>query len=303
MEPGGKVFLKSEWGQIGDDWPCVSFTKKSVGARLTADFKPGRDVLVYVGTTNAEMTEDPAHRGRLISAVVIEPNQVISTGNIVPPEVWRRKLARWGNRWPFSMAVLRAANLLGPPYPDAHDVIPSAYRSFALLRNRGGVVLAEGAEREQVMDLDIAEVTLRLRGDVTRYVEDRKDALTTALDDSVKGEIGRMAQRIIERVQCGGERNVRINPQRFAPNISDLVPMLTRKWQAQEGRCALCDGLLVTRSTNRMLQPSADRKDSGDGAYSEDNVQITHLACNLGKNEYGLPDFLEWLNVVRGMED
>ena len=302
MSPDGKVFLKSEWGQISDEWPCVSFTRPSVGKRLANEFRPGRDVLIYVGTGNAEMTEDPAHRGRLISAVVIQPSQVLDTKKIVPTAVWEQSVARWGNRWPFAMAVVRAANLVGPPFPDAHDVVPRAYRSFADLPNRGNVVMAEGDEREQVMALDVHEIRLHLSGDVGRYLADREAIHTTALDDAVKKEIGRMSQRIIERVERGGERNVKINPQRFAPNISDLVPMLTRKWQAQEGRCALCDGLLVAKSPNRMLQPSADRIDSDDGAYSEENVQITHLACNFAKNEFDLPSFLEWLDVVRGTD-
>ena len=73
MKPNGRVFLKSEWGQISSDWPCVSFTKRSVGERLRRDFLAGRDVLIYVGTTDPEMTELPEHRSRLISAVAIEP--------------------------------------------------------------------------------------------------------------------------------------------------------------------------------------------------------------------------------------
>ncbi len=49
-----------------------------------------------------------------------------------------------------------------------------------------------------------------------------------------------------------------------------------------------------------MLQASADRIDSGNPFYSEENAQITHLACNLAKNQYGTDQFLEWLDVVRG---
>lgn len=52
MEPGGRVFMKSEFAPIGDQCPCFSFTKKPVGKRLQADFRPGRDVAVYVGTTS-----------------------------------------------------------------------------------------------------------------------------------------------------------------------------------------------------------------------------------------------------------
>jgi len=69
MEPGDRVFMKSEFGPIGDNWPCFSYTRKNVGQRLRADFQPGRDIVIYVGTTNPKMTKDPDHRSRIISAV------------------------------------------------------------------------------------------------------------------------------------------------------------------------------------------------------------------------------------------
>ena len=49
-----------------------------------------------------------------------------------------------------------------------------------------------------------------------------------------------------------------------------------------------------------MLQASANRIDRENGAYDDENVQITHLACNLAKNKYGAGQFLEWLDTVRG---
>jgi hypothetical protein len=148
MKLNGRVFLKSEWGQISSDWPCVSFTKRSVGERLRRDFLAGRDILIYVGTTDPKMTELPEHRSRLISAVAIEPNHILATRKTIPPDVWARSLAKWGDRWPHAMAVLDAANLIGPPYPNAREVVPKAYRSFAEYSNRGGIVGAVGDERK-----------------------------------------------------------------------------------------------------------------------------------------------------------
>lgn len=51
-----------------------------------------------------------------------------------------------------------------------------------------------------------------------------------------------------------------------------------------------------------MLQPSADRIDSANGACDDENVWITHLACNLAKNKYGTNDFEQWLAVIRGVD-
>jgi len=301
MKPDGRVFLKSEWGQISDEWPCVSFTKRSVGDRLRREFVAGRDALVYVGTTSTEMTRLPEHRSRLISAVTIEPNQILETRKIVPPDIWANSNAHWGDRWPHSMAVLAAANMVGPPYPAAHDTIPIAYRSFAEIANRGAVVEATGAEREAVMALEIEPISLNLREDVATYLELRS-SVSAEVEPSVKQEAYRMAMLIIDRVKRGGETGVKVNPLRSAPNLSDLNALLVRKWGEQGGRCALCGGALVAGGGNKMLQPSADRADSANGSYDDANVAITHLACNLAKNKYGLDEFEDWLSILRGVD-
>lgn len=170
----------------------------------------------------------PEHRSRLISAVTIEPDQVLETRKIVPLDVWTKSNAQWGDRWPYSMAVLSAANIVGPPFLAAHDVIPAAYRSFSK-------------------------------------------------------SVNRMTQLIVDRVERGGDIGVKINPIRYAPNLSDLYVLLMRKWTDQRGRCSLCGGHLATGNGSSMMQPSADRIDSANGAYDDENVWITHLACNLAK--------------------
>ena len=301
MKPDGRVFLKSEWGQISDEWPCVSFTKRSVGDRLRREFVAGRDILIYVGTTSTEMTRLPEHRSRLISAVAIEPNQILETRKIVPPDVWANSNAQWGDRWPHSMAVVAAANMVGPPYPPAHGVIPTAYRSFSEIANRGDVVEAVGVERDAVMALEIEPIALTLREDVQAYLELRS-SVSKEIDSSVKQDAYRMAMLIIERVKSGGEIGVKLNPLRSAPNLSDLNALLIRKWGEQAGQCALCGGVLTVGAGNKMLQPSADRTDSANGAYDDANTAITHLACNLAKNKYGMDDFEDWLSVLRGVD-
>jgi hypothetical protein len=199
------------------------------------------------------------------------------------------------------MAVLAAANTVGPPYPAAHDTIPVAYRSFAEIANRGAVVEATGTEREAVMALEIEPVTLNLREDVVNYLKLRS-SVSAEVEPSVKQEALRMAMLIIERVKRGGETGVKVNPLRSAPNLSDLNALIVRKWAEQGGRCALCGGALVVGGANKMLQASADRTDSANGAYDDENVAITHLACNLAKNKYGLDEFEDWLAILRGVD-
>jgi hypothetical protein len=36
--------------------------------------------------------------------------------------------------------------------------------------------------------------------------------------------------------------------------------------------------------------------------YDDDNVQITHLACNFAKNKYGVDEFEDWMTVIRGVD-
>ena len=150
MKPVGRVFLKSEFGPIGDQWPCFSFTRKLVGDHLRAEYRPGRDIVIYVGTTDPKTTQNPDHRSRLASwPVPIQPNQVLETRKIVPDDQWQASVAEFGqDRWPFSMAVIDAALTIGPPFPDARVLTPTVYLLFAAIKNRGYIVEALGTERE-----------------------------------------------------------------------------------------------------------------------------------------------------------
>ncbi len=49
---GGRIWAKSEWGPASEDWPAVSFSKRTVGDFLRQEFRPGRDAIVYIGTSN-----------------------------------------------------------------------------------------------------------------------------------------------------------------------------------------------------------------------------------------------------------
>ncbi|WP_210163500.1 hypothetical protein [Rhizobium leguminosarum] len=301
MRPDGHVFLKSEWAPISDYWPAVSFTKRSVGIDLGQRFKPGRDILIYVGTTS-ELTRDPAHRSRILSAVVPEPNRLHETRKIIPAESWAWSMNDNGARWPHSLAIVQAASIAGPPYPYAREIVPKAYASFAAMENRGWFVEAIGDERDAVMALEVIPLHLNLAPDVIAYLGLRA-SLHVDIPKSVKQEVSRMAMLIIDRVNSGGEVSVRTNPIRFAPNISELSALLTRLWQDdQGGDCALCGAPIHATTGNEMMKASADRIDSTNGAYNESNVQITHLACNLAKNQWGLDHFEEWIAALRGVD-
>jgi hypothetical protein len=53
-------------------------------------------------------------------------------------------------------------------------------------------------------------------------------------------------------------------------------------------------------TTKKLLQCSPDRIVSTNPSYGADNLQITHLACNLAKNDGSTGDFEEWLELISG---
>jgi hypothetical protein len=302
MDAGGRVFMKSEFGPIGDDWPCFSYTRKNVGQRLRADFRPGRDIIIYVGTTNPNMTKNFDHRSRIISAVSIEPTQILETRKIVPKDQWVETVKEFGeDAWPYSMAVLDAAVMIGPPYPEARVVTPVTY-AFAAIQNRGNVIEAVGEERDAVMALSVQRIELHLTEPVKQYMR-LMDSLLKTVERTIKQEAARMAALIEARVKSGGELVLHQKPMRIAPNQSDLVALIIRKWTVdQKGKCALCGGPL-TQTAHKMLKVSADRIDSGNIAYDDANTQLTHLACNLAKNQWGFDAFEDWLAIVRDVRE
>jgi len=106
---------------------------------------------------------------------------------------------------------------------------------------------------------------------------------------------------LLIQARLGGPRSVRREvPGRTLPVGTDLVALLHKKWLEQNQRCALCDQLVRLDTEKKLLQCSPDRKDSKNPSYGDDNLQITHLACNLAKNDGTTEDFEEWLELVSG---
>ena len=81
----------------------------------------------------------------------------------------------------------------------------------------------------------------------------------------------------------------------FERNETDLYLLINKLILDQGERCRLCGGPLdLSEAPNRLAQPSADRLDSSIKVYDRTNLQITHLACNLGKNECPNVEALEF---------
>src|SRR5579883_1983430 len=114
------------------------------------------------------------------------------------------------------------------------------------------------------------------------------NAALTRMHDLIKGRIanGRVVSREL--------------PARTLPAGTNLILVLDAKLRDQNNLCALCGQLIPLDTTKKLLQCSPDRIDSKNPSYGEDNLQITHLACNLAKNDGSSEDFEEWLQLVAG---
>lgn len=292
-----RFFMKSEWGPVSAFWPALSFSKRSVGDLLRREYNSARDFIVYAGTSSAQRTKAEEHRRSIISILVTEPSEPVPTEKLVPWDSWQAVLAEHGMVWPFSFGVVRG--WLCVDFPKADELTPEAYRALGFRNNWGSVVEVLGAERESLFALRIRWVDLPNR-EVMREVAGKRNLVRSLQDNRLLNlAVTRMAQLIQERIGFGriSKRTLRM---RTLPPHLNLVELLCAKLQAQGNLCALCHRPLDLAVSNRMLQCSPDRVDSSNPSYGPENLQITHLACNLAKNDGTAEDFEEWIQLICG---
>jgi len=291
-----RFFLKSEWGPVGPRWPALSFKKPRVGEFLRDNYDPSIDFILYAGTSDPKKTKNKEWRKRLLSVLVMEPGEPIRTEELVPKASLKEAIEEFGQEWPWSFAVRQGWNCVDHPW--AHDVTPEAYRSLGFRKNMGGVVEVPKLERKALLSVEINWVELPNRK-VVETVSVRQDALrktsreARALSDALK----RMSALIISRLGPGGTTITNV-PPRSLPEGTDLDALLAAKLRAQKNLCALCGQLMRLDTSKKLLQCSPDRIDSVNPSYGENNLQITHLACNLAKNDGSTEDFKEWLSLA-----
>lgn len=291
-----RFFLKSEWGPLSEEWPALSFSKRSVGEYLVGEYKPGRDFILYAGTGDPERTEVQEFRKRLLSVVITEPGHPIPTERLVPASSWRAAIENHGKSWPYSFIARgwRCVDL-----PPAREIVPIAYRALGVKKNWGGVVEIEVAERDAVLSLRIEWVQLPYRPAADRAIQLRERVDEIRRDPTLNAALTRMQQLIQGRLGIGRTER-RALPDRSLPPGTDLISLLHSKLRSQGGLCALCGQPIPMDVTNPLLQCSPDRIDSKNPSYGEANLQITHLACNWAKNDGTTEEFEEWLQMACG---
>jgi hypothetical protein len=161
------------------------------------------------------------------------------------------------------------------------------------------VVEIQGEERQMLYPLRIEWVELPNRPALQKAVQLREQVDEIRQDPALNASLVRMEQLIRSRLGIGRTTR-RALPDRTLPAGIDLIRTLYSKLRSQGNLCALCGQPIALDTTKKMLQCSPDRVDSSNPSYGEDNLQITHLACNLAKNDCSSEDFDEWLQLVCG---
>jgi hypothetical protein len=282
-QPDSRFFLKSEYGPLSQDWPVVAFTSRSLGLKLQTDFNPEGDFIVYTGTAG-KTTPDPSHRGRLLSLVRIDTGSIHSTSDFIADHSWELAHGEYSGQWENCFRAVEGWNFV--PFP-GRDTLPSSFPLMGQYPNRGGVLEITGADRESLLRLELAPLTLR--ESVPRGSSPREPDLLA--------EARRITNLIFARVSISGETVQHTAPERTAPE--DLVSNIHTLLQANPLVCYLCGGTMQIKPKNRLLQPSPDRIDSSLGSYGPENLNLAHLACNLGKNASSVAEFAEWLSLMR----
>ncbi len=159
VRPDSRVFLKSEWGPASEYWPAVSFSKRAVGRKIRSIYLPGRDFVVYVGTSNAANTREAAHRSRLLSVASIDHRHEYKTWELIPEESWKEAQTEHGDRWLYSFAISAAWDIKDLPLASA--LVPHAYSQLGNPANFGSIVELDAAERDAILGLSLEPVLLK----------------------------------------------------------------------------------------------------------------------------------------------
>ena len=220
---------------------------------------------------------------------------MLQTKDCIPREVWEQSQEKYRGRWFWCFPASQIFDIEN--FPSAYEVIPKSYRLFGLVVNRGNIIEVVPDERESILNVTVTPVSFVRPDGASKFTAQR--ALLN-LTPEIRSEIGRMVSGILNRVARSGVEETTVNPIRTACGETDLNIMFGEKWDEQKGLCFLCNGPLVTKSSNYLLQASPDRINSQDPSYSKANTCIAHLGCNLAKNKCTVAEFEDWLSVVRG---
>jgi hypothetical protein len=118
-------------------------------------------------------------------------------------------------------------------------------------------------------------------------------------ESSLDQLFAQMAVAIAQRIKASGQQRVGVKPRREGPGQEEIENILHTRWREQEGRCSLCGEPMPLNPTNRLFRMSPDRIDSASKTYDATNLQLSHLGCNLAKNDTTMKEWQEFLLMLR----
>jgi hypothetical protein len=290
-----RLYAKSEWAPASTEWPALSFSRRAVANAFSGIYTRGTDFVISVGTSNPKDTQNPEHRQRLLSIVDVEPKIIISTADLVDPEAWRRAQQGHPARWSLSMPIVRAWSFDG--FPDARQYMTATYQKFANPTTRGRPIPVEDADHETLLRLAITPTEIPPR------IEEQLQKTIIPADKLLNREIVRVIDNIMNATARSHVVHVGFYPDRRSLSYTDLLQLIQGRWYAQTGCCNLCGCPIELGGKNPLLKMSPDRIDSTNKSYDVANVHLTHVGCNLAKNDASIMEWQEYLAVVRNVQE
>ncbi|WP_213803751.1 hypothetical protein [Granulicella sp. dw_53] len=285
LSANSRVFLKSEYGPVSNEWPAVSFSVEGYARKLAEIFDTKEDWVLFAGTDDHDLTP-PEFRKKLLCVVRIRSGPPVDSGVLVDPG--RLNYFQQGDPKKFAYSLQATAAWKLATLPAARDLLKEKYGVIGRGQARKSYLILSPTEIDRLKDLPVARIALSvLPLDEFHLAE---------VIDSLEDQFDRLLGLLTRRAQLGGTAVSRNAPIRIVKlTKQDLREM----WAEQGGLCRLCNAAIPRSTRNFLLQVSADRTDSKVETYSRANTQLTHLGCNYGKNSADAEQFADWLRIVR----
>jgi hypothetical protein len=248
---------------------------------------------IGVGTPKRDLPKELT--ARLLDIGTFVP-KVMRSEDIIGTERYRRWVEVKGQSeaWPWGLPLVRAWRISLRPLAD--EFLPGLRQDRFTYHHPEQLATRLSAEEiALISDLDVEPVVFEVP------IADESGLAAQAMaTERARRWAKRLADTVAQR--CRGSRfGYVVLRSGFETNETDLYLLINKLIQDQRERCRLCDGILdLSESPNRLAQPSADRIDSSVKVYDRTNLQITHLACNLGKNECPNTEALEFFRAWCG---
>jgi hypothetical protein len=216
-------------------------------------------------------------------------------GDGIGHEQYQLWLQQWQRKqWPWGIPIIRAWSF--DQHPLADDVLPNLRaQRFNYYHPEQMTTRLTAVEVDRISPLQVTPIIFEVA-----VADESGLAAQRQASDRARRWAGRLAATVANRCRSFRSGYVVLRPG-YEATETDLHLLIGKLLHDQLERCALCGGMLdLSESAYRMAQPSPDRIDSTIKVYDRTNLQIVHLACNLGKNVCSNDEALEFFRTWCG---